>query len=178
MTTYMYMQVHPQHSRNKLGISDKMIAEVEDSESPLEFWQLRAPTDCIIRRPALRIHSGKASALGVERLWSGARLIFTDNRRSLATRRVMQLLNLKCNSFLLDGHGTHQDVSNLVEEIETEFESIFEDVALAEEAEVAADMTPSIVDAQNSGEMEDGIESDAVENADDDTELVDLFAMD
>lgn len=174
----MYMvQVHPQHGRSKLGITDKMMDEVDDSESPLEFWQLRSPTACMIRRPALRIHSGKASALGCERLWSGAKLVFTDNRRSLATERMMQLLNLKCNAHLLDSESTHMGAQALIEKLSTDFDSIFEDVALAEEEEVAARRSSENqeVVAQGSGELSDDME--VQDTGEDAVEPLDLFAL-
>ena len=148
-----------------------------DSDSLLEFWQLRAPATSMIRRPTLRVLSGKASAMGCERLWSSARLIFTDNRRSLATERMMQLLNLKCNASMLDSETSDMVPQGLIEQLNTDFESMFEDVALAlplEDVEVAAGRPDH---EQEDGEHASGEVDDAVDVQDDDTEPLDLFAL-
>jgi hypothetical protein len=89
------MQVHPARSRCQLGITDAMLAGMTDDTSPIEFCQGVVPTLCCLRVAAMGAFSGKVAALGCERLWSAARQIFTDNRRSLRTARIMQLLNLK-----------------------------------------------------------------------------------
>jgi hypothetical protein len=47
--------------------------------------------------------TGKAAAIGVERLFSFARCTLTDNWRSMNTPRLMQLLQVKMNDHLLDG---------------------------------------------------------------------------
>lgn len=170
--------MHPNHGREKLGITDKMLGEVTDNESPLEFWQLRAPTACLIRRPALRIHSGKASALGVERLWSGAGLIFVDNRRSLATLKLMQLLNVKCNAFLLDSMSTDKRYQEVVQQLVTNFSSIYEDVALAEEEEEAVALRhidQQEAKAPGSGDMDSDVDELRLSEPDDDP--LDLFAL-
>jgi hypothetical protein len=45
--------------------------------------------------------SGNAASLGVEHLWSYARAVLTDNRRSI----LMQLLQVKMNGMLLEGEA-------------------------------------------------------------------------
>ena len=157
-----------------------MRGEVTDNESPLEFWQLRAPTACLIRRPALRIHSGKASALGVERLWSGAGLIFVDNRRSLATLKLMQLLNGKCNAFLLESMSTDKRYQEVAQQLVTNFSSIYEDVALAEEEEEEEAVALRYIDQQeakapNNGDMDSDVDELRVSEQDDDP--LDLFVL-
>jgi hypothetical protein len=51
---------------------------------------------------AFAILCAKAAALGVERLWSAARITLTDNRKLIKTARLMQLLQLKLNMGLLE----------------------------------------------------------------------------
>ena len=151
-----------------------MMKEVSDSESPLEFWQLQVPPACSIRKAALRILSGKPSALRCERLWSSAKLVFSENRRSLATSRMMQLLNLKCNASLLDGERV-EDALDVLDQLKTDFESIFEDVALAEEEEQAAHKQEPI---KRCAEGIDIDSEDALGAEDEDDEPLDLFALD
>jgi hypothetical protein len=58
------------------------------------MWQLRVSLDIEIREVALRIECQTAAALGVERLWLGARQVLTDNRRSMKSARLVQWLRL------------------------------------------------------------------------------------
>jgi hypothetical protein len=129
----------------------------------------------MIRRPALRIHSGKASALCCERLWSSAKLVFTDNRRSLATERMMQLLNLKCNASLLDSES-RKDAQELIDDM-TDFDSIFDDIALAEEEEAAAKRSNENqeIGATGSVQLSDAMEVEEEDNVGD--APLDLFAL-
>jgi hypothetical protein len=96
------VQVHPEHSRSQLGVSDDLLSAHTDEDSPLAFWQITCPRKLLLRIPASRVLSGKAAALGVERLWSAARLTLTDNRRSMLSARLMQLLQVKLNVNLLN----------------------------------------------------------------------------
>jgi hypothetical protein len=98
-------QVHPEYGRAAIGISNKLLSEHVDHVSPLAFWQLTCPPSCLLRTVALRVLSGKAASLGVERLWSCARALLTDNRRSILMQRMMQLLQVKMNGMLLEGEA-------------------------------------------------------------------------
>jgi hypothetical protein len=92
----------------------------------------------MLREVALRILPGKASALGVERLWSGAKLTLVDNRRSFLTPRLMQLLKLKMNLGLLADSEMHLFESLGVKQIledDDVFDSIFQDLEKCEEEE-------------------------------------------
>jgi hypothetical protein len=149
------MQVHPTRSRCQLGITDAMLAEMTDNTSPLEFYQSVVPTSCCMRVAAMRVFSGKAAALGCERLWSGARQIFTDNRRSLRTARIMQLLNLKLNAKLLCGEMSSIGPNVFVQELEASFDSIFEAVALMEEEEAAMQLADKAADAGSHVDLDD-----------------------
>ena len=60
-----------------------------------------------------------------------------DNSRSLATLKLMQLMIVKCNAFLLDSMSTDKRYQEVVQQFVTNFSSIYEDVALAEEEEEA-----------------------------------------
>jgi hypothetical protein len=94
-------QVHPESGRAAIGISNKLLSEHDDNDSPLAFWQLTRPPSCLLRAVALRVLSGKAASPGVERLWSYARAVLTDSRRSILMQRMMQLLHVKMNGMPL-----------------------------------------------------------------------------
>jgi hypothetical protein len=96
------LQVHPEHGRSKLRITDELLAKHGEDDSPLTFWQVSCPKSCLLLKAALRILSGKAAVLGVECLWSAARITLTDNRRSMLTSRLMQLLKCKLNVGFLE----------------------------------------------------------------------------
>jgi hypothetical protein len=81
------VQVHPENRRAAIGIRDKVLSQHDDNDSPLAFWQLSCPPSCLLRTVALRVLSGKAVSLGVERLWLYARAVLTDTRCSM----MMQL---------------------------------------------------------------------------------------
>jgi hypothetical protein len=89
--------MHPEHGCAAIGIMDKLLREHDDNDSPLAFWQLTCPASCLLQTVALYVLSGKAAALSVERLWSYARAILTDNRRSM----LMQLQQVQMNGILL-----------------------------------------------------------------------------
>jgi hypothetical protein len=145
-----------------LGINKHMLSQVSDADGPLLFWQTSCPlkkTLCkMLREVALRMLPGKASALGVERLWSGAKLTLVDNRRSLLTPRLMQLLKLKMNLGLLGDSDMHLleslGVKQMLEDDDT-FDSIFQDLEKCEEEESwkppSADIEVSIA-GQSTGE--------------------------
>jgi hypothetical protein len=90
------LRVHPEHGRSKLHITDELAKHGCD-DSPLTFWQVSCPNSCLLRKAALRILSGKATALGVQRLWSVVRITLTINRLSILPSRQMQLLKCKLN---------------------------------------------------------------------------------
>jgi hypothetical protein len=140
-----------------LGINKHMLSQVSDADGPLLFWQTSCPlkkTLCkMLREVALRILPGKASALRVERLWSGAKLTLVDNRRSFLTPRLMQLLKLKMNLGLLRDSDMHLleslGVTQILEDDDT-FNSIFQDLEKCEEEESwrppSTDVDTAIVD--------------------------------
>jgi hypothetical protein len=101
------------------------LAKHGGDESPLTFWQVSCPNS-LLRKPALRILSGKAAALEVERLWSAARITLTINRCSILTSRQMQLLKCKHNVFL------EKPCMKLLED-DPESQSIFNDLLQFEE---------------------------------------------
>lgn len=97
----------------------------------------------LLRIPALRVLSGKAAALGVERLWFAARLTLTDNWRSMLRARPMQLLQMKLNVHLLNDRALLETLgAHLLQEDEL-FDSIFDDLQQFEEAERAEQATKS-----------------------------------
>jgi hypothetical protein len=127
------------HGRAAIGISDKLLSEHEDNDSPLAFWQLTCLPSCLLWTVALRVLSGKAAPLGVERLWSYARAVLTDNHRSMLMQRMMQLLQVKMNWMLLEGEALSRCAKSMSAMIDNEasFESIFDDLQQFEEEEQA-----------------------------------------
>ena len=74
----------------------------------------------------------KGSSSGLQRLWSCARATLTDNRRSMASQRLMELMQVKMNSQLLEDQQmtsvtvelldllqTGEHVADIVEELQT-----------------------------------------------------------
>jgi hypothetical protein len=55
--------------------------------------------ECFAEEPHCAVIFNNPS-LGVERLWSYARAVLTDNRRSMLMQRMMQLLRIKMNGML------------------------------------------------------------------------------
>ena len=161
------MQVHPTAPLHHSGVSEELLDQYGDDDSPIAFWQLSCPPENLLRAIALRILPAKAAAAGVERLWSCARATFTPNRRSLRTPRLMQLLQLKTNGHMLGSDDLDQQQAALLAALngETTFESVFDDVLAFEEEEELANM---LADAQlqpNQGgdESESGDDMDAEE---------------
>jgi hypothetical protein len=135
------VQVHTEHAQAKLGITDKLLGQHDDSDSPLAFCQLSCPTKCLLREAALRCLTGKAAGIGVERLFSFARCTLMDHRRSMNTPRLVQLLQVKMNGHLLEGGRLSHcadDFMRMVEE-EAGFNSIYEDLAQMEEMDLASE---------------------------------------
>jgi hypothetical protein len=83
--------------------------------------------------------TGKAAAIGVERLFSFARCTLTDNRRSMNTPRLMQLLQVKMNGHLLEGGRLSDYADEFMRMVEEEagFNSIYEDLAQMEDTDLA-----------------------------------------
>jgi hypothetical protein len=54
------MQVHPDHAQAKLGITDKLLGQHDDSDSPSSFWQLTCPTTCLLHEAALLDRKGSS----------------------------------------------------------------------------------------------------------------------
>ena len=75
---------------------------------------------------------------------------------------------------MLDSETSDMVPQGLIEQLNTDFESMFEDVAFAEEVEVAAGGPDH---EQEDGGHASGEVDDAVDVQDDDTEPLDLFAL-
>jgi hypothetical protein len=166
------VQVHPDHSRSQLGISEELLAAHTDEDSPLAFWQIACPRKLLLRIPALRLLCGKAAALGVERLWSAARLTLTDNRRSMLSARLMQLLQVKLNVHLLNDSALLETLGAHLLQEDQLFDSIFDDLQQFEEAELAEQATKSQL-GQPVCELSD--EEDSVEDLSVHDDDLDLF---
>jgi hypothetical protein len=168
------VQVHPTKTRSKhLGIQPDILSDVTDGDGPLPFWMNGCPLKknlfMMLREVALRVLPGKASALGVERLWSGAKLTFVDNRRSFLTPRLMQLLKLKMNMGLLTETDAHLLEALGIQQHLAEdelFDSIFQDLEEFEQEEtwvpgvVVADRNPTNEKEDHNGEEVEDSDSD------------------
>jgi hypothetical protein len=165
-------QVHPEYGRAAIGISNKFLSEHDDNDSPLTFWQLTCPPSCLLRTVALGVLSGKAASLGVERLWSYARAVLTDNRRSI----LMQLLQVKMNGMLLEGEALSHCAKSMSAMIDNEasFESIFDDLQQFEEEEQAG-----CAKQQGAGDLVSDAEGSVAPEADAEAAMpiVDLFSV-
>jgi hypothetical protein len=170
------VQVHPEYGRAAIGISNKLLSEHDDNDSPLAFWQLTCPPSCLLRTVALRVLSGKAASLGVERLWSYARAVLTDNRRSILMQRMMQLLQVKMNGMLLEGEALSHCAKSMSAMIDNEasFESIFDDLQQFEEQEQAG-----CAEQQGTGDLVSDAEGSVGPEADAEAAMpiVDLFSV-
>jgi hypothetical protein len=83
----------------------------------------------------IRVLSGKAASLGVERLWLYARAVLTDTRCSM----MMQLVRVKMNGMLLEGKALSRCAKSMLAMIDDEasFEGIFDDLQQFEEEDQA-----------------------------------------
>jgi hypothetical protein len=129
------VQTNVQVPRSKLGISDAHMEEVNKNDSPIDFWQFTCPSTLPLREAALRLFSCVASAVGVERLWSGCRLALTDTRRSLHSNRLMQLIKCKTNMSLLDDKSLLDRLGVTAVLSNDAFVSVFDDAAAVDEEE-------------------------------------------
>jgi hypothetical protein len=91
------MQVSPARTRDSLGVKRAELKAFGNSEHPSSFWQLHVDPCVLLSEAAMRLFTLVASALGVERLWSGARRTLTDTRRSMTSAHVVQLLLVLMN---------------------------------------------------------------------------------
>jgi hypothetical protein len=116
--------------------------------------------------------SGKAALLGVERLWSYARAVLTDNGRSI----LMQLLQVKMNGMLLEGEALSHCAKPMSAMIDNEasFESIFDDLQQFEEEEQAR-----CAEQQGAGDLVSDAERSVAPEADAEAAMpiVDLFSV-
>jgi hypothetical protein len=173
------MQVHPQHSRKALGITDAMLAKVDDNDTPQVFWQLEVAVKGqvgLLRELSLRVLCGKAAALGCERLWSYARITLTDNRRSMDSQRLMELMQIRMNSHLLDDKETNESQQQILELMQDAdgVASIFEDLEAFEEEEIA--LKRAEAGLQEGATIDEIVDSDAAEDdKEEEVEPLDLF---
>jgi hypothetical protein len=107
---------------------------------------------------ALEVLSGKAASLGVERLWSYARAVLTDNCRSI----LMQLLQVKMNGMLLEGEALSHCAKSMSAMIDNEasFESIFDDLQFEEEEQAGC------AEQQGAGDLVSDAEGSVAPEAD------------
>jgi hypothetical protein len=85
----------------------------------------------------LRVLSGSSATLGVERLWSHARAVLTDDCRSMLMKRMIQPLLVKMNGMLLEEEDLRGCAKTATLHDEGSFEGIFDDLQQFEEEELA-----------------------------------------
>jgi hypothetical protein len=130
-----WLEVSPAHSMRALGIKASDLSAVGNAEQPSTFWQLACNPDVVLREAAMRLFT--LLALGVERLWSGARRTLTDTRRSMSSARLVELLLVKMNAallnddFLLERLGVHGSAVQAVE-----FDDLYEEGLLMDEEDL------------------------------------------
>jgi hypothetical protein len=83
--------------------------------------------------------TGKAAAIGVERLFSFARCKLTDSRRSMKTPRLMQLLQVKMKGHRLEGSRLSDCADEFMRMVveKAGFHSIYKDLAQMKETDLA-----------------------------------------
>jgi hypothetical protein len=176
------VQAHPQHKRQDLGITEAMLSKVDDSDTALVFWQLEVDAEGrakLLREMSLRVLCGKAAALGCERLWSYARITLTDNRRSMRSQRLMELMQVKMNSHMLDDKemtSVQLELMHLmldgngVAELFEELERFEEEVLMSQRAREGAE-------PEGAGGGADGSDNDDDVSAelDEEADILDLF---
>jgi hypothetical protein len=135
-----------------LGIKTSELSAVGDAEHPSTFWQLACNPEVVLRAAAMRLFTLLALALGVERLWSGARSTLTDTRRSMSSTRLVELLPLKMNAGLLNDDamlerlGVHGSAVQALD-----FDDLYEEILLMDEEDLVAALqgAPAHSDAHN-----------------------------
>jgi hypothetical protein len=152
-----------------------MLKRANDFDTPVVWWQLVVSTKCPVRELALRVLCAKAAALGCERLWSYARATLTDNRRSMDSKRLMALMQVKMSSHLLD---------------DEEMESVMQElVVLLQTSQDVADIYQELQDIEDEEEVAQRVQHGGLQAIDmqDDTDeeeaepegeqIVDLFSV-
>jgi hypothetical protein len=136
---HAWLEVSPAHRMRALGIKTSELAAVGDAEHPSMFWQLACNPDVVLRDAAMRLFTLLASALGVERLWSGARSTLTDTRPSMSSTRLVELLLVKMNAGVLNDDamlerlGVHGSAVQALD-----FDDLYEEVVLMDEEDLVA----------------------------------------
>lgn len=175
------MQAHPQHNRRDIGITEAMLSKADDNDTALVFWQLEVDAEgraMLLRDMALRILCGKAAALGCERLWSFARITLTDNRRSMLSQRLMELMQVKMNSHLLDDKEMTSVQLELLQQMQHDdgVAGLFEELESFEEEELALQRAHEGASQEGAGGSVD-MDDDDVNDAEPEEEAnaLDLF---
>jgi hypothetical protein len=138
---------------------------VSDSEHPCEFWQLRATLEIYIRAVALRVECQEAAAFGVERLWSGALKILTNNRRLMKSAICLQWLRVRLNLHLIcDEKVLIVKLCTLEKAFDDEHDELMrmEDEDLAKASQATPEVDDSMcTDGVNSGPVRELVEAES-----------------
>jgi hypothetical protein len=153
------LQVSPAHTRDSLGIKGAELKAFVNSEHPSFFWQLHVDPCLLLREAAMRLFTLVASALGVKRLWSGARRTLTDTRRSMTSARLAQLLLVVMNPNLINDQALFERLG--VEgsaSLAMDFDCMYEEILLMDEEDLVAALAEQ-------GRQNEDMGSDALSDA-------------
>jgi hypothetical protein len=136
---HAWLEVSPAHSTKALGIKASELSAVGNAEHPSTFWQLSCNPNVVLRDAAMRLFALLASALGVERLWSGARRILTDTRQSMASTRLVELLLVMMNARLLNDDAMLECLGVRGSAVKAvDFDDLYEEILLMDEEDLVA----------------------------------------
>jgi hypothetical protein len=124
--------------RSKLGIAEEALDKVTDSDAPSVLFCFDCPTKLALREAVLRVQQDTAAALGVERLWSLSRTALRDNRKSMHSSRLMQLVKLKQNMHLFEDVNFLSSLSIIDLLSAGNFDDLLSDMVAFEEEEMLA----------------------------------------
>jgi hypothetical protein len=130
------------------------------------------PDNCLLRRPAARVFSGKASGVDVERLWGIYGHTLTPERRCMLKGTVATLFNARMNMHLLP--NDYLPCKELLMD-QSLFQSLFEaavEMDDAQEVDAAIAARNAVcdlgaIDAQDSDDVEKVSDSELEVDADD-----------
>jgi hypothetical protein len=133
------LQVSPAHTRDSLGIKGAELKAFGNSEHPSSFWQLHVDPCVLLSEAAMRLFTLVALALGVERLWSGARRTLTDTRWSMTSARLVQLLLVLMNPNLINDQALFERLGvQGSAALAMDFDCMYEEILLMDEENLVA----------------------------------------
>jgi hypothetical protein len=134
-----WLEVSLANSMNTHGIKASDLSAMCDAKHPSTFWQLSCSPNVLLQDAAMRFFTLLASALGVERLWSGARRTLKDIRRSMASTWLVELLLVMMNGSLLNDAMLEQSLVVRGSALQAlEFDDMYSELLLMDEEDLVA----------------------------------------